>query len=261
MNGSTPAPWRLIDTGPLSGVENMAIDEALLNCYSPEESQPVLRLYGWSPPAFSHGKFQDPAETLSLESCAAAGVPVVRRITGGGLLYHGEELTYSLVCPTGFVPGAAGVRSAFLHLTSFLLDFYRGLGLAPLHAADFHAGAKQLGGRAPLCFAGTEACDILINGRKIGGNAQRRLKHVIFQHGSIPLRQLAGECQQYLRAPAPQIVSGTTSLADEGVEADRDVLAAALKASFSAVFGVTLQPGALNGKERRCAAEYMQKTE
>jgi len=260
MTAGANSTWRLIDTGLLSGAENMAIDEALLACFDPEKSLPLLRLYGWSPAAFSYGKFQDPAETLSLAKCHAAGVQVVRRNTGGGLLYHGNELTYALVCPASFIPAALGVKDAFRHLTAFLIAFYRRLGLAAVHAADYYGGTKRLGGRSPLCFAGTESCDILINGRKIGGNAQRRLKNVIFQHGSIPLRQMAAESQQFLLAAAPQIVTCTTSLADEGVDAGRDNLTAMLAAAFSEAFGVTLLTSPLAGEEQQCATEYMQKT-
>lgn len=250
--------WRLIDTGSLSGAENMAIDEALLDCFVPETSLPVLRLYGWEPAAFSFGRFQQPAETLDLDGCRAGGVQVVRRITGGGLLYHANELTYSLVCPVDFLPGMQSVKDAFFRLTSFLIAFYRRLGLEAMHAAAYYGDARRLGGRSPLCFAGTESCDILINGRKIGGNAQRRLKNVIFQHGSIPLRQMAAESQQYLLSAAPQIVSGTTSLADEEVTADRSTLAALLAASFRDTFGVTLQPDSLSTAEKQAADKHMQ---
>lgn len=257
MNTRT-ASWRLIDTGQRGGRENMAIDEALLSCFDPAHSLPVLRLYGWSPPAFSCGRFQQPEETLALEKCRAGGVAVVRRITGGGLLYHGNELTYSLVCPAAFVPGGLSVKNAFFHLTAFLIAFYRQLGLPAVHAVDHYGSARQLGGRTPLCFAGVESCDILIGGRKIGGNAQRRLKDVIFQHGSIPLRQMAGESERYLLAPAPEIVAGTTSLADEGVSAESGVLAVMLQQAFRATFGLTLEPAALSAAEQQYATEHMQ---
>lgn len=252
---------RLIDTGPLTAAENMAIDEALLACFDPDSSLPVLRLYGWVPPAFSCGKFQQPEETLALAKCHTAGVQVVRRITGGGLLYHGQELTYSLVCPAGFVSAAPGVKNAFFYLTSFLVDFYRELGLDAIYAADYYRGTKQLGGRSPLCFAGTESCDILVKGKKIGGNAQRRLKNVIFQHGSIPLLPLTGESQQYLLSPAPEIIMATTSLADEGITVGRDSLAVMLAGSFSQAFGVTLRTDSLSSAEQAAAGTYMQKFE
>lgn len=250
--------WRIIDTGPLCAVENMAIDEALLACFDPDRSLPVLRLYGWTPSAFSCGRFQQPEKTVAIEKCRAAGVQVVRRITGGGLLYHGKELTYSLVCPAGFIPGGQSVKDAFFHLTSFLIAFYRQLGLQPAYAADYHGDTRHLGGRSALCFAGTESCDILIKGKKIGGNAQRRLKNVIFQHGSIPLQQMATESQQYLLTAAPQIVTATTSLADEGVAVDRDALADVLKAAFREVFGATMEIEELSTAEQQYVAEHMQ---
>ena len=250
--------WRFIDTGPLSGAENMALDEALLACFDPETSLPILRLYGWSPAAFSYGKFQNPAETVALEKSAAAGVQVVRRITGGGLLYHGGELTYSLVCPASVIPGTLGVKNAFFHLTSFLLAFYQKLGLTASYAADYYGDSRPLGGRTALCFAGVESCDILINSKKIGGNAQRRVKNIIFQHGSIPMRPMAAESQQYLLTPAPQIVTGTTSLAAEGVEIGRDELAGLLSRAFRTTFGVTLLQENFSATELTSAVAHMQ---
>ena len=86
MTIQTNTIWRLITTSPLSGAENMAIDEALLCSFDPISSQPVLRLYGWNPPTLSLGRFQKAAEVLDLERCTAEGVAVVRRMTGGGVI-------------------------------------------------------------------------------------------------------------------------------------------------------------------------------
>lgn len=253
--------WRFIDTGPLSGAENMAIDEALLACFSPAESAPILRLYGWSPPAFSCGRFQKPEEIIDLNRCRTDGVQVVKRITGGGVIYHAAELTYSLVCPADFIPGSRGVKEAFFQLTSFLLHFYSKLGLEACHAVDLYWGDKKLGVRTPLCFAGIESCDILVNGRKIGGNAQRRLKNVIFQHGSIPLKQMAAEGNGYLLQPDDGVTARTTALADQGVAGERGQLAELLAAAFCESLAVACYPAQLTEDERKCTAEYMQKTE
>jgi len=256
--GAERTTWRLIDTGPLPGPENMAIDEALLGCFDPDRSPPTLRLYGWEPPAFSCGRFQKPEEILDLERCREEGIPVVRRITGGGVIYHAAELTYSLVCPAAAIPGSRSVKAAFFHLTSFLLEFYRRLGLSPCHAVDHHKDDRRLGERTPLCFAGTESCDILIGGRKIGGNAQRRLKETVFQHGSIPLRQMAGIGGAYLREPSPGVVEATTSLAGEGVLLPREKLAELLADAFATRMHVSLARGSLTEAETGAAAELMQ---
>jgi lipoate-protein ligase A len=236
----------------------MAIDEALLSCFFPAESAPILRLYGWNPPAFSFGRFQKPEEIINLHRCRTDGVQVVKRTTGGGVIYHAAELTYSLVCPADFLPGARGVKDAFYQLASFLIRFYKKLGLDAGHAIDHYAGDKRLGERTPLCFAGIESCDILINNRKIGGNAQRRLKNVIFQHGSIPLQQMAVEGNEYLLQPDIEIAARTTALADQGVYFEREQLGNLLAASFCETFGVNLCSSRLTEVERKCATEYMQ---
>jgi lipoate-protein ligase A len=236
----------------------MAIDEALLACFDPATSLPVLRLYGWEPPAFSCGRFQEPGAFLDLDQCRRDAVPVVKRITGGGIIYHAQELTYSLVCPAAAIPDSRSVKAAFFHLTSFLLAFYRNLGLAPCHAEQYHHDGRRLGERTPLCFAGTESCDILVGGRKIGGNAQRRLKETIFQHGSIPLRQMAGIGAAYLPAPSPGLLEATTSLADEGIVLPRDELARLLARSFAEQMGAALVPDEVSAGEMRVAEELMQ---
>lgn len=250
--------WRLIDTGPMSGTENMAIDEALLSCFVPEESSPLLRFYGWSPPAFSCGRFQKPEEILNTELCLRDGVQVVKRITGGGVIYHANELTYSLVCPTDLLADAQNVKAAFFKLTSFLLSFYKKLGLDPVYAAEHFTEEKVLGERTALCFAGVESCDILINGKKIGGNAQRRLKKVIFQHGSIPLVQMADKGDDYLLHPDSTITARTTSLEELGAPLEREKLVSLLAASFEESLGVSLKAGRLRLEERECAGQYMQ---
>lgn len=253
--------WRFIDTGPRSGAENMAIDEALLACFTPGESLPILRLYGWNPPAFSCGRFQQPAEIINLHRCRADGIQVVKRITGGGVIYHAAELTYSLVCPADFIPGGRSVKDVFFQLTSFLVKFYRSLGLEACHAAQHYSGKRRLGERTALCFAGVESCDILVQGRKIGGNAQRRLKNVIFQHGSIPLRQMANEGNIYLVQPDFGIAERTISLEEQGITVEQGGLAELLKCSFAESFKIDFHQDELTAAEQKAAAGYMQKTE
>ena len=259
MSGEDSAAWRLIDTGLLPGARNMAIDEALLACFEPGESSPALRLYGWSPPAFSYGRFQNPEEIIDLDRCRADGIQVVQRITGGGVIYHANELTYSLVCPTDFSSASGSVKDAFFRLTSFLLSFYKNLGLPACHAVEHYSESKRFGERTPLCFAGIESCDILISGRKIGGNAQRRLKQVIFQHGSIPLQQMAAKGNSYLLKPDNEIAEKTTALESQGVKAGRESLLELLKTSFEGSFGAMLSPACLSEREQKSAGEHMQK--
>jgi lipoyl(octanoyl) transferase len=237
--------WRFIDTGELDGRLTMAVDEALLACFDPDRSRPILRLYGWSPPTISLGRFQAADDVLDLSRCKAAGVPVVRRITGGGAIYHAEELTYSLVCTPGQVPAADSVKESFRTLTRFICRFYELLGLDACYAVDHFPPGTRLGERTPFCFAGKETYDVIVGGKKIGGNAQRRLKNVIFQHGSIPLENHTAVGAAFLRTPPTGVEEGAGALADFGVVRPRDELVRLLAAAFeescsAALTGATL---------------------
>ena len=262
MPGTTnnrPRRWRFIDTGPSDGPTNMAIDEALLSSFDPSRSLPVLRLYGWSPAALSLGRFQDAEDVLDLGRCQAAGIPVVRRITGGGIIYHASVLTYSLVCAPDHLPPAASIKESFRILTSFLLSFYRWLGLDASYAVDRLPPGTPFGERTPFCFAGKESYDILINGRKIGGNAQRRLKNAIFQHGSIPLMNMADKGVHFLREVPRGIEDSTTSLGTEGILLEGGRVKDLLKAAFQESLGATLETGTVTTREEDIAGELLVK--
>lgn len=246
--------WRFVDSGSLDGSQNMAIDEALLLSFDPQISLPLLRLYGWSPPALSLGRFQKADEILDTARCRATGVPFVRRITGGGVIYHADEITYSMVCAPDQIPAVSSIKDSFRILTGFLLQFYRRLGLRAAYAIDVKTGAERLGERTTYCFAGKETFDILLDGRKIGGNAQRRIKQVIFQHGSIPLLSRFEEGARFLREYPSGLEQRVTSLSDEGVMPDSEFLKGRLKEAFSASLGVLLVDEPLRADERELAA-------
>ncbi len=241
------ATWRLIDTGPLDGPGNMALDEALLNCFQQDPARPVLRLYGWSPAALSVGRFQDAAAALDLDLCREEGVPVVRRMTGGGIIYHAAEVTYSIVCAPDHL-GSSGVKEGFRKLCGFLLGTYERLGLDARFAVDLNPSEERLGERTAFCFAGKEEFDVVVNDRKIGGNAQRRLSGAILQHGSIPLESRVQEGLRYLKEPAPG-AARSVSLAELGRRPEPEELKKLLVASFEERLGVELAAQGLTPEE------------
>lgn len=249
--------WRLIDTGPLPGPLNMAIDEALLRSFHPATSLPILRLYGWEPAALSLGRFQKGSLVLDLERCRGDHVPIVRRITGGGVIYHADELTYAIVCAPEQIPPASSVKDSFRVLTGFLKAFYHGLGLDACYALDAEPGGRRLGERTPFCFAGRESFDILVGGAKIGGNAQRRQRGLIFQHGSIPLLNRAGIGLSYMRERLPEQAQGVASLSECGIREDEDRLRQRLATAFKEHFAVEFRPEPLADGERRLAEELL----
>ncbi len=252
MNGS-PTAWRFIDSGPLDGPTNMALDEALLSSFDPAVSSPVFRLYGWNPPAFSIGRFQDAEKTLDAGKCRDAGIETVRRMTGGGIIYHADEITYSIVCAQKHISGIRSVKETFRKLCFFLLQVYRKLGLDAGFVVDRDPRGARLGRRTAICFAGKEEYDIIFGGRKIGGNAQRRIKDVIFQHGSIPLSNCLAEAMSYvLESEKPALLElETASLGELGIVPDRGTLKNILAESFENNLEISLIPSGFDEDELR----------
>lgn len=160
----------------------MALDEALLENFK-EGDKPVLRLYAW-PKALSMGRFSSLEKSLNLAKLTKTKIPFVRRLSGGGVLVHGGELSYSLVLPRSFVL-ERGIKQSYRYLCSFLIRFYKKLG----HRADFCTDLQLEETHCESCLGGNEAYDIMIEGKKMGGNAQRHTRHALLQHGTLPIKK------------------------------------------------------------------------
>lgn len=157
----------------------MAVDEALFLSY-PQRKIPVLRIYGWQPAFISLGCNQKAEEIIS----SGDSTPFVRRMTGGSAILHDKEITYSLSCAASDLELPRPVKDSYRKICSFLINFYSRLNLK----ADFAEDLPNFSGRAygKFCFDSCQGYDLVINGRKSGGNAQKRRRNLIFQHGSIP---------------------------------------------------------------------------
>jgi lipoyl(octanoyl) transferase len=149
---------------------NMAIDEALLET----SAVPSLRFYGWRRPSISFGYFGRFADVEPEQ----AEHDIVRRWTGGGIVFHGADLTYSLVLPSDI---AARFRSSRLIYSAVHGAIREALG-ANSSAALATAAAPKV---SEACFANPVEADILLDGRKIAGAAQRRTRSGLLHQGSI----------------------------------------------------------------------------
>ncbi len=237
--------WRLIDSGFCQPGFNMSLDKALFEDFLSGKSVPTLRLYRWAKPAISLGCFQNPNKVLNLEKCRKDRLEIVKRITGGFGLYHSpRELTYSLVLPADFT-GNHSVKDSYQKITHFLIQAYRRLGLAACYAKDYFKSASSQKLKASFCFAQWQEYDILIKNRKIGGNAQKRKKGGIFQHGSIPF-ELPNNIEKYF-LETENIQNKYTSLSELGVvnfHRFKEILIDSFKSSF----GVELISEEMNQK-------------
>jgi lipoate-protein ligase A len=166
--------WSLLNSGKCDAAFNMALDEALLEAM-PRLQKPVLRFYGWKEPAATFGYFQKYSDVAS----AAQLRPLIRRPTGGGIVPHDADWTYSAVFPPGHEWHSLKAEESYRRIHDWLR-----LAFAELKVETELAPCckKSLPGQ---CFAGHEKFDLLWHGKKIAGAAQRRNKLGLLIQGSV----------------------------------------------------------------------------
>jgi len=229
--------FKIIRSGASSAEYNMELDEKIFNQYL-NDGIGVFRIYGWERASFTYGFSQDPKNEIDLVRCQRDGVQVAKRITGGGILFHNDEITYSFVCNKSDIGEPQGVFVAYRNICKFLMRFYESLGLAPVFALEAE-GFKNKSATHQLCSASHEKYDIVIGGRKIGGNAQKRRRQVIFQHGVIPCSIDWNFVSRYLKFLPPDISKYVTTLSQElEIVPEKDILEEKLIEAFSSTFAV-----------------------
>ena len=238
--------FRLLKTGFRDAAENMAIDEAVLEQIADAKSQPALRFYGWSPPAISIGYFQSLEEEVDLAACKKFGVDVVRRMTGGGAVFHEHEITYSIHIPENSKLTPAGILESYESICAGILN-----------------GLETLGIKAQ--FVPLNDLIVLQNGapKKVSGNAQTRKRGVILQHGTILLKVDVDKMFALLKVPdeklkgklietVKQRVAGLSAAA--GREITFDAALEALANGFKKAFpNVDFEAGELTADEKSLA--------
>lgn len=180
---------------PQSAAMNMAIDEALLEL----ATFPTVRFYTWDHPALSFGYFGKLSDVASYSDRDC-----VRRWTGGGIVLHGEDLTYSLVIPSSdpafsestmsiyekvhaAIRDALGESGTHAGLSSVAGPPWRGRNQQTSAVRDrrYSSGITDPGYNENSCFANPVRADVMLNGQKIAGAAQRKTRRGLLQQGSI----------------------------------------------------------------------------
>ena len=165
-----------------SAAMNMAIDEALLE-YA---TVPSIRFYRWHSPALSFGYFGKFAHVV----CYAGERDLVRRWTGGGIVFHGDDLTYSIVIPANDNAFSESSMAIYEKVHRVLCDAVGTDGKRAVVAGGGNPGAADairiaFSAGGYNCFANPVRADVIVDGRKIAGAAQRRTRRGLLQQGSI----------------------------------------------------------------------------
>jgi lipoate-protein ligase A len=239
--------WRLLKLETHNASMNMAIDEAVLRARMENLVPNTLRFYCWNPSAVSIGRFQNVENEVLLDNCRNSGVDIVRRITGGGTVYHGaeDEITYSVVVRKSDLD-ASDITSVYAKIYDGLAGAVQILGLR----ADFNVGDK---GHCP---------NITVKGRKISGSAQCHKGGVVLQHGTFLVDVDLKRMFTFLRVPWAKTCMEVAGVARRKITSIRKALGRevsiaevneALINGFQKALSIKLVDGELIDHERELA--------
>ncbi|MBC7131178.1 lipoate--protein ligase family protein [Candidatus Bathyarchaeota archaeon] len=237
--------WRLIDTGLNDAFYNMALDEAIVIARAKGLVPNTIRFFRWEPSAVSIGYFQSMKEEVDIQACNRMGIDYVRRRTGGGAVYHDRdgELTYSIIVNENHPLISSDFQKTYETLCTGLVKGLRILGVP----AEF----KPIN-------------DIIVEGKKISGNAQTRGMKVVHQHGTI-LRDVNPQLMfTVLKVPSEKIRDKMIKAVEERVtsinkylkrEVGFEELKKALTRGFEEALNIKLKPGEITEFEKEQAAK------
>jgi lipoyl(octanoyl) transferase len=166
--------WFFFNSGKCDAAFNMALDETLLETVS-QLGKPVLRFYGWTEPAATFGYFQKFSEVER----ATLLRPLIRRPTGGGIVPHNADWTYSAVFPPGHEWHSLAAVESYHRVHEWIQKAFAKLKI------ETELAPRKKSEVAGQCFAGHEKSDLLWHGKKIAGAAQRRNKSGLLIQGSV----------------------------------------------------------------------------
>lgn len=175
----------ILDTGLASPEKNMQIDSDLLEKLTPD-GQPILHLYDWADKSATYGYFTNPFQHLTEEGVKMHGIKLAKRPTGGGIIFHTTDYAFSILIPSrhkhfslNTLENYAFVNSLVIKAISHFLGTIPELLPNEPNPLDNHC--------KHFCMAKPTKYDVILQGKKVGGGAQRRTKNGFLHQGSIAL--------------------------------------------------------------------------
>lgn len=212
--------WFYLESGRGAPAWNMALDEALLE-FAGELGRPVLRFYGWTEAAATFGYFQAYEQISKWTSLR----PLIRRPTGGGLVPHDRDWTYTLVFPPSHEWHSTRAEESYRRAHDWISRAFEQISVTTeLARAAVHEQPGQ-------CFIGAEKFDLLHRGRKIAGAAQRRNKHGLLIQGSVQ-EQPAGVERKNWEAAMLEAGSQREKIAWEELQLPKEMIERAESLAF-----------------------------
>lgn len=179
--------WNVLETKAASAEENMQMDAKLLENLEGQE-RPILHLYEWEKPSATFGYFVKPEELLDLAEAEKNGLDLARRPTGGGVVFHLWDLAFSVLVPakselfsTNTLDNYNLVNRVVKDVVKEFIGISDEIGLIPDDAPYQDQTCTH------FCMARPTKYDVMLQGRKIAGAAQRKTKDGFLHQGTIAL--------------------------------------------------------------------------
>ncbi len=177
----------ILESGPTSATSLMERDRELLALLG-ERERPLLHLYEWEGPSATYGHFITPEHFFNQEACLQRGLQLAKRPTGGGITFHTSDLAFSLLIPASHPLVSANTLDNYSLVNSLILDAIRSMRSLPSPLTLMEKAIIPRSASAErFCLATPTIYDILLEGKKVGGAAQRRTKNGILHQGTILL--------------------------------------------------------------------------
>jgi lipoate-protein ligase A len=234
--------YRLIPVQEMDAYMNMAFDEVIMQGIAKGTTPPTIRFYMWNPSAVSIGYFQGYSYEVDEEACKKDDIDIVRRITGGGAVFHDKELTYSLLAPEDEFP--RDITQSYKEICECVVRALSEVGIE----SEF----------SPIN-------DVLAKKKKISGSAQTRRRGVLLQHGTILYEVDVDKMFTYLTPDSKKaddklissVKKRVTSVLLQNKDVTQDMLAKALEKAFSK--GRRIEIGDYTDEERAKAKELSER--
>lgn len=218
-------------TPEIPGFQNMERDLQLFKNFEKGTIGPTLQIYSWKPVCISLGYSQKAEKLLNLDAAREFNFDIVKRPTGGGIVFHNEdEVTYTLILPYDFPGLPKGSATTYKYISQIVVDALNKLGIN----AEIAAGKKSERRSADLCFTYPAEYEIVANDKKIVGSAQKRGKRGFLQHGSIFVsRRDFDKFEKVLKNPSEAALEKAISIEEVlGHKLSFEEISSALRESF-----------------------------
>ncbi len=250
--------WRCIEHSPAEASWNMAVDESLFISALDENARPTIRFFQWEKPSITFGYMLKVDDELNVELCCERGVPFIRRITGGGVVFHGCDITFSIIFPRNLAPDTSSALNSYRFINRLFLRAFSDLGVRVSLLSEDVDDDNSRGNSRNVCFTEPTTYDVLYGGRKLVGNAQRRRKGWVLNHGSIlyntRYREMADLVADAEDAPA-LFAKNCISIEEVAPDVTREAVIQAVADRLAADLGVVVEPGELSEEELQSASD------